>query len=302
MNKTLLRLAVTSALMGVSCAHAASYDSTTHVITLNNVQGLNNNTPTFNTAVNLQASDNQALHKGQIFKIAKTSIAIGNPDASYTVEDNKVSIPNLAQEGTTLTNATLQLTNPATGEITVLDLVTTSLGTGTLPAGNAVGDMQYWNGTQWSIVPAGTNGAYLAFCDGKPAWGTCKATTAPIPSAGYKIGDTGPAGGKVFFVDSTFLHGLEAQSDDYNKHQALAWEAGNTVATTSYGDGWRLPTKDELNTLFQFRANVGGFSDGAYWSSTEYDTELAWYQIFINGSQTTIQKSNPCLVRAVRAF
>jgi hypothetical protein len=38
---------------------------------------------------------------------------------------------------------------------------------------NAPGDMQYWNGTRWVIIPAGPNGAVLTMCNGIPAWGPC---------------------------------------------------------------------------------------------------------------------------------
>jgi hypothetical protein len=51
------------------------------------------------------------------------------------------------------------------------------------PKGANAGDMQYWNGTQWVIVPAGTYGQQLYFCDGVPTWGGCPpvlTTTPPV--------------------------------------------------------------------------------------------------------------------------
>ena len=44
------------------------------------------------------------------------------------------------------------------------------------PSGQNSGDMQYWDGTQWVVVPAGTNGQTLTFCNGVPQWGPC-----PVP-------------------------------------------------------------------------------------------------------------------------
>ena len=35
------------------------------------------------------------------------------------------------------------------------------------------------------------------------------------------------------------------------------------------GDGWRLPTKDELNVMYKYKDKIGGFADYYYWSSTE---------------------------------
>ena len=40
------------------------------------------------------------------------------------------------------------------------------------PQGTNVGDMLYWNGTQWVGVTAGSNGQVLAFINGVPAWTT----------------------------------------------------------------------------------------------------------------------------------
>ncbi|NVO21558.1 MAG: hypothetical protein HXX13_17790 [Bacteroidetes bacterium] len=40
-----------------------------------------------------------------------------------------------------------------------------------VPAGQNVGDMLYWNGTQWLAVPIGINGQTLVINNGIPAWG-----------------------------------------------------------------------------------------------------------------------------------
>ena len=47
---------------------------------------------------------------------------------------------------------------------------------GTQPGKN-VGDMQYWDGTKWVIIPAGSNGSVLTMSNGKPTWGN--AVSAP---------------------------------------------------------------------------------------------------------------------------
>jgi clan AA aspartic protease (TIGR02281 family) len=74
-------------------------------------------------------------------------------------------------------------------------------------------------------------------------------------------------------------------------------------ACDELGSGWRLPTKDELNTLYKNKSIIGGFKDFPYWSSTEYDSNQAWYQIFDNGRQVYYQKAQfPVYVRAVRSF
>ena len=50
------------------------------------------------------------------------------------------------------------------------------------PQGSTPGDMLYWNGTQWAVIPAGSEGKQLSFCNGIPVWGGCLpvVTTMPI--------------------------------------------------------------------------------------------------------------------------
>lgn len=74
-----------------------------------------------------------------------------------------------------------------------------------------------------------------------------------------------------------------------------------TVGSVTYGD-WYLPSKYELNLLYLQRTVVGGFANDYYWSSTEYDSSIAWSQSFGSGAQDYYIKGGPTNVRAVRAF
>ena len=51
---------------------------------------------------------------------------------------------------------------------------------GTQP-GNNVGDMQYWDGAKWVVLPAGANGSTLTMSNGKPSWGG-SSVIATLPS------------------------------------------------------------------------------------------------------------------------
>ncbi|MCH6235744.1 DUF1566 domain-containing protein [Cognataquiflexum rubidum] len=73
-----------------------------------------------------------------------------------------------------------------------------------------------------------------------------------------------------------------------------------------YSD-WYLPSKDELNKLYENEEAVGGFIIGNnsafYWSSSVGNTDLvAWAQDFIFSSQFSPPKDIFYKVRAVRAF
>lgn len=73
-------------------------------------------------------------------------------------------------------------------------------------------------------------------------------------------------------------------------------------ACANLGDGWRLPTRDELNLIYENKNVVGGFANDYYWSSTENDNFNAWYQSFLSGNQYANPKNATYYVRAVRAL
>jgi hypothetical protein len=154
----------------------------------------------------------------------------------------------------------------------------------------------------------------------------------------YAIGDTGPAGGIVFYTTDGGLHGLEAAPADQDGGSGAEWGCYGTLisgadgtdvgtgaqntadilaascntATTAASiadaymlngyDDWFLPSKDELNLLYQQKDVVGGFASFYYWSSSEYNSDFAWLQSFIVGFQDYRSKSYALRVRAVRAF
>jgi hypothetical protein len=82
--------------------------------------------------------------------------------------------------------------------------------------------------------------------------------------------------------------------------------SGAANMATSYNGGgksdWFLPSQDELAQLYAQKTTVGGFVEYGYWSSTEADTGLAWFQYFNSGYQSGTNKSNAFYVRPVRAF
>jgi len=63
-----------------------------------------------------------------------------------------------------------------------------------------------------------------------------------------------------------------------------------------------LPSKDELNKLYLNKVDVGGFSTGYYWSSSEYSANGAWGQNFDDGYQDSNYKDYYHSVRCVRSI
>jgi hypothetical protein len=75
----------------------------------------------------------------------------------------------------------------------------------------------------------------------------------------------------------------------------------DNLVLDGYND-WYLPSKDELNKLFLFRAYIGGFVDESYWSSSQVNGTQAWAQSFSTGISQENLKTNPLRVRPIRAF
>jgi len=73
------------------------------------------------------------------------------------------------------------------------------------------------------------------------------------------------------------------------------------IACKKLGTGWRLPTKDELNMLYENMEEIGGFANNFYWSSTEFNINVAWFQSFFLGFQYYFSTYSNVYVRAVRA-
>lgn len=129
----------------------------------------------------------------------------------------------------------------------------------------------------------------------------------PLKVFSLELGSKGPGGGVVFYVDNSGLHGLEAKATDEGivfgwttMGANFSW-AEAMDAAKAYESGWHLPTKDELNLLYQQQTVVGGFSNVYYWSST-VDDSSAWSQGFGRGNQDAESKSYSFRVRTVRAF
>jgi hypothetical protein len=201
---------------------------------------------------------------------------------------------------------------------------------GSFQAGNNVGEMLYWNGTEWATIAAGTTGQRLNNCDGTPMWGPCPLNVGDIYQGGMVIyikqsGDPG--------FDINENHGLIVSLADLNPtdwgciaFDIPAYNSGigggyyNTeliagtcsqlgtaaqvcfdLSDAGYGD-WYLPDADELALMYQYKSLIGGFNDGLYWSSNQYNLYLAFTIDFSNGTADNQPKDGFLGVRAVRVF
>ncbi len=121
----------------------------------------------------------------------------------------------------------------------------------------------------------------------------------------YQIGDRGPGGGIVFYNDGKMSYEV---SGVLGRHK---WGAAVGVAQNYRGGGfgdWRLPTKNELDLVYQNLRKLGILTgDETFWSSSQHDygsNPSYWVQSFYDGVQNYYYNSGyaELSVRAVRAF
>ena len=68
------------------------------------------------------------------------------------------------------------------------------------------------------------------------------------------------------------------------------------------GKGWRLPTKDELDKMYNNKDLIGNFVNTNYWSSTEYSSNYAWMQVFTHKLIAVTLKEGHINARAVKTI
>ncbi|MDR1175685.1 MAG: fibronectin type III domain-containing protein [Treponema sp.] len=162
-----------------------------------------------------------------------------------------------------------------------------------------------------------------------------KGQTVMARTSNYTVGSPGPGGGIVFYDKGNFSDGwrfLEAAPASAEFKAELGGIISVSGTNTGIGSGkrnteiiagrgragaqrcaalntggyrdWFLPSKDELNLMYQNlkRKGLGGFSDAWYESSSGYFSNIEWFQRFSDGAQGLYETSDTFSVRAVRAF
>ena len=68
------------------------------------------------------------------------------------------------------------------------------------------------------------------------------------------------------------------------------------------GKGWRLPTKDELDKMYENKDLIGNFVNTNYWSSTDHNSDYAWMQVFTHKLIAITLKEGHINARAVKTI
>jgi hypothetical protein len=93
--------------------------------------------------------------------------------------------------------------------------------------------------------------------------------------------------------------GLEVRTDD--EPESYSWYDAKKKCE-SLGEGWRMPTKKELDCLYKNKEKIGGFKRDWYWSSEKVGEWNVWVQSFSNGKQFGYSGSNTAKLRYVRTI
>lgn len=123
-----------------------------------------------------------------------------------------------------------------------------------------------------------------------------------VEGLSLKIGDIGPGGGIVFYIEGKKAYEVSEILGEAN------WVTAKSMAKSFRGGGyndWYLPTIDEVNLVYQNLRKPGIISGNSWhWSSSSDGDDNAWSQYFGDGdkSYSFSFKSSAKVVRAIRAF
>ena len=234
----------------------------------------------------------------------------------------------IATSGNVEVNGQIKISGgtPATDKVLTSDadgLATWKTPSSGMPTASNAGDMNYWNGSEWTIIPTtSVEGASLKMVSGVPTW-------VNPPTVQTRL-DGGETPEDIYTSDNTLIDSLygktyqggliayfntgagtgliAAESDQGNVDWVTAADICANLTLNTYSD-WYSPSRDELNKLYlnigqgSPAGNIGGFADFTYWSSSEDGSNIPLAQNFDDGNQYTIYfKTTTLYVRAVRAF
>lgn len=186
--------------------------------------------------------------------------------------------------------------------------------------------LQYCDGTDWIALHGGPEGSLsgpsgCANIGDLCVDGTVFAGWHPITYAHLFIPTTdqeqpgAPGTFAMNWKNATGTDDINPDSDNdgqinhANRGGAIGdFQAFQACEDLSFGGhtDWYLPSRAELYYIWSIRGtieaggNITNFQNAYYWSSTEYNTTYAWYQVFTSGRQGYNNKTNIDRVRCVR--
>jgi hypothetical protein len=169
--------------------------------------------------------------------------------------------------------------------------------------------------TVYTIGSGGPAGGYIFYDKGNYSDGWRYLEAAPVSNEfsgriwggyGTAIGGTGTAIGTGAGNTEKIVAKFGNTEPFRNKTDYAAKLCADLVVVTEgkLYDDWFLPSKDELNQMYQMlkKKSLGGFSFDIYWSSSESNANRTWGQFFLHGLNLEYIKFFKYRIRPVRAF
>ena len=184
-----------------------------------------------------------------------------------------------------------------------------------------------------SITGLVSNRTYYVRAYATNSLGTAYGSEVNFSTSAFSVGMS-YGGGKIFYIDATGQHGFISATTNQTSStwgcsgKLLTGCSGTVIGTgqsntTAIVNGctttgiaarfcndlvlnayidWYLPSKDELNLMYQQRTIIGGFSATSYWSSSQATDTTAVILSFSSGLKANGAKTSTYYVRAIRSF
>ena len=146
------------------------------------------------------------------------------------------------------------------------------------PPGTNLGDMQYWNGSQWIVLPAGSNGQVMTF-NGFPTW------RQPSTPCGTSI-TVNHIAGAVAPVTKTTTYGTVTNIPGETSKCWITSNLGSDHQATSVDDA----TEASAGWYWQFNRKQGYKHDG-----TNRTPNTGWVNS-INENSDWVPGNDPCVI------
>jgi hypothetical protein len=87
---------------------------------------------------------------------------------------------------------------------------------------------------------------------------------------------------------------------EFDCPKIMSWDEA-VIECSKLGEGWRLPTREELNEMYKNKSKIKNFNFINYWSSVETpDKKYAYILDFGSGNPQAFSKKSTYKIRAVK--
>ncbi|MGY8866054.1 MAG: beta strand repeat-containing protein, partial [Methylophagaceae bacterium] len=295
-NTNTTAIALNTAKTGITSGQASAIERNTEMYGHSGVEGNTSNISTNSSGIATNVSDittNASNITTNTTDIATITSGITTNASNITtnttdIASNASGITTNATDITaleTLADGKIYLGNSSnvaeeiemTGDVTIDNTGATTIGT-TNRSSRKKGDILYWNGTAWTSIAVGTNGAVLQLISGAPTWVSSPDITGPTITINGSANMNVVVGGSFTDSGATTNEGTLSTSGIVNVNTVgtyiLTYSATDTTGNTSKATRIVNVYKSQFNytgsvQTFTVPAGVTSISVDAYGASSQ---------------------------------